>query len=144
MTDPRSPRRAATGRQRPRSDAATGVPPGWPREVRPPQAPDWQRSAVAWLLDLCPPDYRAHPVLTRHPLALARVTAHHVAASIEGCHRALAGARAELGGQAGLPVAVVEEVIEAVETERARLLAAARGVDLIEHAMRGRGFVAGL
>ena len=147
MSDPRDPRIQRTphsGMQRPRSNAATGVPPGWPREVRPSGTPDWERSAVAWLLDLCPPDYRGHSVLARYPIALARVASHHVAASIEGCHRTLGTARAELGGPGGLSVQVVEQVIEAVETERARLLAAARAVDLIEHALRGRGFVPGL
>ena len=43
------------------------VPPGWPVEVRPPGAPDWERTAVAWLFDLVPPDYRAHEVLRRYP-----------------------------------------------------------------------------
>jgi hypothetical protein len=147
VSDPRDPRIQRTprgGLQRPRSNAATGVPAGWPREVRPPGTPDWERTAVAWLLDLCPPDFRGHPVLARHPVALARVAGHHVAASIEGCHRILGGARAELGGPGGLAVGVVEQVIEAVETERARLLAARRAVDLVEHALRGKGFVPGL
>ena len=26
------------------------APPGWPREVRPPGTPDWERTAAAWLL----------------------------------------------------------------------------------------------
>ena len=43
------------------------VPPGWPEQVRPPGAPDWERTAVAWLFDLVPPDYRAHEVLRRYP-----------------------------------------------------------------------------
>ena len=51
------------------------VPPGWPPGVLPPQAPEWERSAVAWLFDLCPPDYRAHEVLRRHPVVLAREAA---------------------------------------------------------------------
>ncbi len=28
------------------------LPPGWPDPVRPPGAPDWEQSAVAWLFDL--------------------------------------------------------------------------------------------
>ena len=39
------------------------VPPGWPRRVLPPAVPGWEESAGAWLLDLCPPDYRGYPVL---------------------------------------------------------------------------------
>ena len=60
------------------------VPPGWPAEVRPPSSPDWETSAVAWLLDAVPPDYRAYEVLRRHPLALARMARHHVAAVDRG------------------------------------------------------------
>ena len=52
---------------------ATPLPPGWPEQVRPPLSPEWERSAVAWLFDLCPPDYRAHDVLRRYPVVLARL-----------------------------------------------------------------------
>ena len=72
------------------------APPGWPPEVRPPGAPDWQRTAVAWLLDLCPPDYRAYDVLRAHPVVLARFAAGHVAAGVEAARRGLAMARADL------------------------------------------------
>ena len=27
------------------------APPGWPREVRPPDAPGWEQTATSWLLD---------------------------------------------------------------------------------------------
>ena len=60
------------------------VPPGWPEEVRPPGTPDWERTATAWLFDLCPPDYRAHDVLRRHPPVLARFAARHVQAGGRG------------------------------------------------------------
>ncbi|MGH8869045.1 MAG: hypothetical protein ACRDYU_13750, partial [Actinomycetes bacterium] len=60
--------------------SAPAVPPGWPSEVRPPGAPGWERTAVAWLFDLCPPGYRAHEVLRRHPAVLARFAATHVEA----------------------------------------------------------------
>ena len=32
------------------------VPPGWPDAVRPPGAPDWEHTAVAFLIDYFPPD----------------------------------------------------------------------------------------
>ena len=48
------------------------VPPGWPSRVRPPGAPDWEVTAVEFLLDCCPSDYRGYPVLRRHPAVLAR------------------------------------------------------------------------
>jgi hypothetical protein len=56
------------------------APPGWPEEVRPPGAPDWERTAVAYLFDCCPPDLRGYEVLRRHPPVLARFAAVFVAA----------------------------------------------------------------
>ena len=59
------------------------LPPGWPEEVRPPGAPDWEQTAVAWLFDLVPPDYRAHDVLRQYPVLLARFASDHVGAGLE-------------------------------------------------------------
>ena len=115
------------------------VPPGWPREVRPPGAPDWERDAVAWLLDLCPADYRGHGVLRRHPVALARLAWYHVEGGRRACAAATARARAELGD--ALEARTVAEVLDVLEVEQARLLAAARAVDLVEAALRGRRYV---
>jgi len=115
------------------------LPPGWPREVRPPGAPDWERSAVAWLLDLCPPDYRGLPALTRHPVALAWVAGHHVTGARRAAQAATAGARAALGD--ALDARALVRVIDALETEQARLLAAGRAVGLVEEALRGHRYV---
>src|SRR3954451_10530057 len=93
--------------------------PGWPREVRPPMSPDWERSAVAWLFDLCPPDYRAHEVLRRYPLALARLAREHCLAGAEAARRGLATVRADLAGL--VPPEAVEAVVSAYEREGARL-----------------------
>jgi hypothetical protein len=45
-------------------------------------------SAVAWLLDTVPPEYRAYEVLKRHPIALARMGLHYVNAAVEGARAA--------------------------------------------------------
>ena len=116
----------------PRSHA----PPGWPAAVLPPDAPDWEASASSWLLDLCPPDYRAHPVLTRHPLVLAVLAGHHVRVQVTGQHRAVATLRTDLAG--AVPPDVVERTLVALEHEQVRLMAAERGVALVEEALRGR------
>ena len=121
------------------SRPAGAGPPGWPAQVRPPGAPGWQRTAVAWLLDLCPADYRGHPVLARHPVALARLAVLHLDAGLQAGRRALATARADLSEL--LPPPALAEVIEAIEIEQARLLAARRGADLVEQALRGRRFI---
>lgn len=115
------------------------VPPGWPKAVPPPEVDGWQRRAVGWLLDLCPPDYRGAAVLQRHPVVLAHLAAHHVEGQVEAQRRAAATLRAALAGQ--VPPAVVEEALEVLDAEEARLLDARRGVRLLADALRGRRYV---
>lgn len=114
------------------------VPPGWPDQVRPPDSPDWQRSAVGWLLDQCPADYRGYPVLARHPVALIHVAAHHVDAQLHGNRQALAAVRSRLRE---LPPPALAEVVEVLEIEQIRLQAVARGLTLVGDALHGRRFV---
>ena len=107
-----------------------------------PGTPDWERTASAWLFDLCPPDYRAHEVLRRHPVVLARFAAHHVQAGVEAARRGLSTARDELRGLADPET--VGAALVAYEREGARLVVASRAVALVEEALRGRRFVARL
>ena len=118
------------------------TPPGWPGQVRPPGAPGWERSAVGWLLDLCPPEYRGYPVLRRHEVVLARFAVLHVEACQAAVRRGLSEARAGLREVATPDT--VEAAIEAWQTEAARLLATRRAVGLVEEALRGKRFVARL
>jgi hypothetical protein len=111
-----------------------GLPPGWPRGLPPAGAPDWRRAASGWLLDHCPPDYRGHPVITRHPVALARLAVLHLQGSVQACREATATARAALGDQ--LPPEALSALLEALEVELARLLAAGRAARLVEQALR--------
>jgi hypothetical protein len=114
-------------------------PPGWPQAVHPPGAPEWAHGAVAWLLDLCPAEYRGYPVLTRYPVALARLAGLHVDAGLQAGRRALATARVDLAD--AVPPPAIGEVIEALEVEQARLLAARGGVLLVEQALAGKRFI---
>jgi hypothetical protein len=118
------------------------APPGWPAAVRPPGAPDWERTAVGWLFDQCPADYRAHEVLRRHPVVLARFAAHHVAGAVEAARRGLARARDELRDVA--EPEVIQAAVQAYEREGARLARTLRAVDLVEQALRGHRFRARL
>ena len=118
------------------------APPGWPPEVRPPDAPDWERTAVNWLLDLCPPDYRSYPGLRRHVVVLARFAVLHVEASQAACRRGLSEVRADLRDVASLDV--VEAAVQTFQLEQARLLGVRRAVGLVEEALRGRRYVARL
>ena len=115
------------------------VPPGWPPEVLPPQAPDWERSAVGWLFDLCPADYRAHEVLRRHPVVLARFAAGHVGSAVEAARHGIRTARAELAGVV-LPE-VVDAAIAAYEREGRRLIVTGRQIALVDAALRGERHV---
>jgi hypothetical protein len=74
---------------------------------------------VAWLLDLAPADYRGYAVLTGHPVALAIVVGHHVAAQRAGAREAVKGARRELAD--ALPPQAVEALLDVLATEEARL-----------------------
>lgn len=114
------------------------APPGWPASVRPPGAPGWERTATAWLLDLCPPGYRGYPALRRHLVVLARFAVLHVEACQAAARRGLSEARGGLREVA--PPGVVEAAVETWLTEEARLQGVRRAVGLVEEAVRGRRF----
>lgn len=118
------------------------APPGWPRGVRPAGSVDWERGAVNWLLDQCPPEYRGHPVLRRHPVVLARFAVLHVEACQAAVERGLSQARGVLRD-----LVTEREVAAALDvwhSEAARLIAVRRAVGLVEEALRGRRYVARL
>lgn len=121
---------------------ATGVPPGWPAQVHPPESPEFEHTAVGWLLDQCPPDYRAYDVLRRYPVVLARFAGDHVRAAIAAAQAGLAGVRADLGQL--VPPEALEAAVSAYERELVRLRATGRAVALVEEALRGRRFRAKL
>jgi hypothetical protein len=118
------------------------TPPGWPSQVRPPDAPAWERTAVNWLLDICPPEYRGYPALRRHDVVLARFAVLHVEACQEACRRGLSEARSALRDVAAPDV--VEAAVETWLAEDARLSGLHRAAGLVEEAIRGRRFVARL
>lgn len=118
------------------------TPPGWPRAVRPPDAPDWERTAGAWLLDLCPPEYRTYPALRRHVVLLARFAVLHVEACQAAVNRGLSQARADLRQVAD--ETTVDAAVETWLRESARLLGVRREVGLVEEALRGRRYAARL
>jgi hypothetical protein len=115
------------------------VPPGWPTGVQPPGSPEFERSAVAWLLEVLPSDYLLHGVLRRHPIALGSLARHHLTACVEGARNGYRTARSELGPH--LPPGAVEAVLTVYRSEGKRLAHAARAADLIERALHGEVFV---
>jgi len=119
--------------------AAAFVPTGWPDGVHPPGSPGFEQTATSWLLDVVPPDYRLHGVLVRHPVALATLASHHVAACVQGARAGYRSARAELGKD--LPPGALAAVLAAYQTDGRRLVATAQAVDLVSRALRGETFV---
>ncbi len=115
------------------------VPTGWPDGVHPPSSPGFEQSAVSWLLDVVPPDYRLHGVLVRHPVALAALARHHLAACVEGARQGYRCARAELGKD--LPPGGLAAVLSAYQAEGRRLVATARAAELVSRALGGETFV---
>ena len=116
----------------------TYVPPEWPAGVHPPGSEDFESTAVGWLLDVVPPDYRLHGVLRRYPIALATMARYHAKACVDGARQGYRTARTELGD--ALPPHAIDTVLAAYRKEGARLAAIASAVDLVERALRGEVF----
>jgi len=106
--------------------------------VHPPGSDDFESTAVGWLLDVVPPDYRLHGVLRRYPVALAALARYHSKACVEGARQGYRTARTELAGV--LPPHAIDTVLAAYRKEGARLAATAEAVDLVERALRGEEF----
>jgi hypothetical protein len=113
---------------------AAYVPPAWPVGVHPPGTERFEDTAVAWLFELVPPDYRRYGVLRRYPVALARMARHHVSACVDAARTGYAGARSDLAGI--MPPQVLEAVLDAYRREGTRLVEVAKAVELVETAMR--------
>jgi hypothetical protein len=115
------------------------VPPGWPDAVRPQGSPGWEHTAVTWLLDQCPADYRAYPALRRQPVALAWLALRHVTAQGQANSAARSSARAEL--REDLVPEALDAFLVALDREHARLLGVHRAVRLVGDALRGLQYV---
>lgn len=105
----------------------------------PPDAPGWQPAAVSWLLDHCPPDYRAYAAWRRNPVALAWVTVRHVDAQLEAMRQAYRDVRVELGDL--VTTEALTEILADLEAEGVRLRGAARSARLVLEAMQGKRFI---
>ena len=115
------------------------VPPGWPSEVRPPGAPGWEATAIAYLLDCCPADFRAYRVLRNHPVVLAEFASHFVEGQHEASQRGLAAVRTSLSES--VEPDIVGAATEVWLEQGARLVRTRRSVALLADALRGRVFV---
>lgn len=115
------------------------VPPGWPSRVYPPGAPGWEATAVEFLLDCCPADYRAYPVLRRHPVVLARFAASFVEAQVRANKADLGEVRVSLADVAAEEV--IQSALDAWAEQSAHLIRLRREVALVEESLRGKVFI---
>lgn len=107
--------------------------------MRPPGAPGWEATAIAYLLDCCPADFRAYPVLRNHAVVLAQFAMHFVNGQQEASERGLAEVRTSISDY--VEPDIVEAAIQAWLEQGARLARTRRAVALLEEALRGRVFV---
>lgn len=114
-------------------------PPGWPPGVPPPGTEGWQQRAVAFLLDVAPPEFRTEPLYRRQPVVLAWRVRGVIDAQLDAARAAYARARADLRDH--VAPEVVAETLQALEREGAGLLGRRREVELISQALRGEVFV---
>ena len=114
------------------------MPPGWPSGVHPPGTERFEDTAVAWLFEFVPPEYRRYGVLRRYPVVLARMARHHVAAAVEAARQGFRTARAELSD--AVPPHGVDAVLDIYRREGTRLVAVAEAVELVDTALRGGSF----
>jgi hypothetical protein len=104
--------------------------------------PDWEATAVVWLFDQCPPDFRAYDVLRRHPVVLAHVAWSSVTGAVTATEQGMRTVRHDLSSL--VPPETVDAAVSAYERERQRLQAAQRAVDLVARALRGQRWAARL
>ncbi len=113
----------------------TSAPPGWPADLPPPVADEFEARVGGWLLDRCPPEVRASFTIRRHPLALAHVALYHSTAAVAGQREAYRAARRELAPL--LPTEAVAGVLTDLEAIGHDLVRAHREVGLVVAVLRG-------
>lgn len=114
------------------------LPPQWPDGVPELDHPQFEVRARNFLLDLCPPEYRGYPELSRHLLLLVRLAARQLAAQRVGTENATAALRADLTDFVG--VDVVDDGLRILRAELYRLEEQMARVAVLEQALRGRRF----
>ncbi|WP_017578805.1 hypothetical protein [Nocardiopsis valliformis] len=108
--------------------------PDWPASVHPPGSDSFERTALEWLFDHVPADYRLHGVLRRHPVALSRLARQYVSAALEAAREGYRTARVDLRDQ--LPPHALDQVMNAYLAEGQRTADVLRAVEAVDGALR--------
>ncbi|GHD28090.1 hypothetical protein [Nocardiopsis kunsanensis] len=108
--------------------------PDWPASVHPPGADSFEQTALVWLFDHVPADYRLHGVLRRHPVALSRLARQYVSAALEAAREGYRTARVDL--REHLPPHALDQVMNAYLNEGQRTAALLRSIETVDTALR--------
>jgi hypothetical protein len=111
------------------------VSPWWPRDVAPPGDPRFRDTATTWLFTLLPEGYENYPVLRGYPSAAVALARRMLLARFEGTRHAYRTVAGELADY--LPPHYLPEIRGIYRDEGVRLQRTARGLDLVDRAMRG-------
>ncbi|MFE1167810.1 MULTISPECIES: hypothetical protein [Nocardiopsis] len=106
----------------------------WPASVHPPGSDSFEQTALEWLFDHVPADYRLHGVLRRHPVALSRLARQYVSATLDAAREGYRTARVDLRGQ--LPPHALDQVMNAYLAEGRRTAEVLRAVEAVDGALR--------
>ncbi|KOX16431.1 hypothetical protein [Nocardiopsis sp. NRRL B-16309] len=108
--------------------------PDWPASVHPPGSDSFEQTALVWLFDHVPADYRLHGVLRRHPVALSRLARQYVSAALEAAREGYRTARVDLRDH--LPAHALDQVMHAYFAEGKRTAAVLRSIEAVDAELR--------
>ncbi|NYH53228.1 MULTISPECIES: hypothetical protein [Nocardiopsis] len=108
--------------------------PDWPASVHPPGSDSFEQTALVWLFDHVPADYRLHGVLRRHPVALSRLARQYVSSALEAAREGYRTARIDLRDH--LPAHALDQVMNAYLAEGQRMAGVLRSVEAVDAALR--------
>ncbi|RKS07367.1 hypothetical protein DFP74_3035 [Nocardiopsis sp. Huas11] len=106
----------------------------WPASVHPPGSDSFEQTALVWLFDHVPADYRLHGVLRRHPVALSRLARQYVSAALEAAREGYRTARVDLRDH--LPTHALDQVMNAYLAEGRRTAAVLRSIEAVDAELR--------
>lgn len=106
----------------------------WPASVHPPGSDSFEQTALEWLFDHVPADYRLHGVLRRHPVALSRLARQYVSATLEAAREGYRTARVDLRDH--LPPHALDQVMSAYLAEGQRTAGVLRAIEAVDGALR--------